>query len=62
MNIFLNHKISEYNFTRSVKYGLGVVVTSLQYRLHKWGILRSRIFSSRKRLLKSYEIPRVISL
>ncbi len=35
---------SSINFARSVKYGLGVLATSVKYRLHKWGIMRSRIF------------------
>ena len=29
---------SSINFRRSVTYGLGVLVVSLQYRLHKWGL------------------------
>lgn len=29
---------SSINFSRSVKYGLGVLACSLKYRLHKWGI------------------------
>lgn len=37
---------SSINFVRSVKYGLGVLATSVQYRLHKWGIRKFRIFSS----------------
>ncbi len=36
---------SSINFRRSVKYGLGVLGTAFRYRLHKWGIARSRIFS-----------------
>jgi glycosyltransferase involved in cell wall biosynthesis len=36
---------SSINFRRSVKYGLGVLATSLQYRLQKWGLANSRIFS-----------------
>ncbi len=35
---------SSINFSRSVKYGLGVLRVSLLYRLNKWGLLRSRIF------------------
>ncbi len=31
---------SSISFTRSVKYGLGVLMVSLRYRLHKWGILK----------------------
>lgn len=36
---------SSINFQRSVIYGLGVVYTSILYRLNKWGIARSRIFN-----------------
>lgn len=35
---------SSINFRRSVRYGLGVVWTSLCYRLSKWGLLKSAIF------------------
>ena len=35
---------SSINFSRSVIYGAGVLMTSLQYRLNKLGILQSRIF------------------
>jgi len=37
---------SSINFARSVRYGLGVVQTSFQYRLSKLGWHRSCIFSS----------------
>jgi glycosyltransferase involved in cell wall biosynthesis len=37
---------SSINFARSVTYGLGVLATSVQYRLQKWGIRKFRIFSS----------------
>jgi len=36
---------SSINFQRSVKYGLGVLATSFAYRLQKWGLRQSRIFS-----------------
>src|SRR6185369_15947013 len=36
---------SSINFRRSVIYGLGVLKTSLQFRLQKWGIRSSSIFS-----------------
>lgn len=36
---------SSINFKRSVKYGLGVVQTSLVYRLNRWGILNSTLFN-----------------
>lgn len=35
---------SSINFSRSVKYGLGVLRVSMLYRLNKWGLIRSRIF------------------
>ena len=41
---------SSINFRRSVTYGIGVLCTSLQYRLAKWGIRTSRIFRSLQRL------------
>jgi glycosyltransferase involved in cell wall biosynthesis len=37
---------SSINFGRSVSYGLGVVKTSLQYRAHRSGLVRSSLFSS----------------
>jgi glycosyltransferase involved in cell wall biosynthesis len=37
---------SSINFRRSVIYGVGVVRTSLCYRLWKWGLVRPRIFAS----------------
>lgn len=37
---------SSINFRRSVIYGLGVLKTSVQFRLQKWGLLKSQIFSS----------------
>lgn len=36
---------SSINFSRSVKYGLGVLSVSLKYRLTKWGILSHKLFS-----------------
>lgn len=35
---------SSINFRRGVTYGLGVLETSLRFRLQKWGVLDSRIF------------------
>jgi glycosyltransferase involved in cell wall biosynthesis len=35
---------SSINFRRSVTYGLGVLRTSVAYRLHKWQLVRSRLF------------------
>src|SRR5690606_80857 len=37
---------SSINFRRSVIYGLGVLRVSLIYRLHKWGLIRSSLFSA----------------
>ena len=36
---------SSINFRRSVAYGLGVLKTSLQFRLQKWGVYSSPIFA-----------------
>jgi len=53
---------SSISFRRSVTYGLGVLVTSLKYRLWKWGLLRSKLFSRQPtlRLLADYycRVPR----
>lgn len=46
---------SSINFYRSVKYGLGVLETSVLYRLQKWGFANSRIFSSEGSRLKVHE-------
>jgi len=35
---------SSINFSRSVRYGIGVLKTSLKYRLNKWGLMRSAIY------------------
>jgi glycosyltransferase involved in cell wall biosynthesis len=35
---------SSINFSRSVKYGFGVLRTSICFRLWKWGLLRNRLF------------------
>jgi glycosyltransferase involved in cell wall biosynthesis len=35
---------SSINFSRSVVYGLGVVNTSIAYRLHAWGLRKSPLF------------------
>lgn len=37
---------SSINLRRSIRYGLGVLWVSVQYRLHKWRLFRSRLFSS----------------
>src|SRR5882757_4551641 len=43
---------SSINFRRSVTYGLGVVGTTLQFALQKWGLGRFRIFDSGGRKLE----------
>ena len=52
---------SSINFRRSVKYGLGVLATTLQFALQKLGIARFRIFSRKGRRLdpgyESYYAP-----
>ena len=40
---------SSINFRRSVKYGFGVLATSINYRLNRWNIRRSSIFSDKGR-------------
>jgi len=35
---------SSINFRRSLKYGLGCLLTAFQYRMSKWGISRSSLF------------------
>jgi len=42
---------SSINFRRSVKYGFGVLATTLQFALQKWGVMSFRIFSSNGRRL-----------
>jgi glycosyltransferase involved in cell wall biosynthesis len=42
---------SSISLSRSVKYGFGVLNTTLRYRLEKWGWMKSAIFSSRGRRL-----------
>lgn len=39
---------SSINFSRSVKYGLGVLRVSLSFRLNKWGLMKSRIYDFEK--------------
>jgi glycosyltransferase involved in cell wall biosynthesis len=43
---------SSINFWRSTVYGLGVLRTSIQYRLQRWGVRRFRIFSTYRTLPK----------
>jgi hypothetical protein len=43
---------SSINFRRSVHYGLGVLLTSVQFRLQKMGLARFRIFNRKGRCLE----------
>jgi hypothetical protein len=46
---------SSIDFARSVRYGIGVIVTSLRFRLQKLGWLRTKLFTSGgTRLLPDY--------
>jgi glycosyltransferase involved in cell wall biosynthesis len=44
---------SSINFRRSVTYGLGVLATTLQFGMQKWGIGRFRIYSAKGRKLET---------
>ncbi len=35
---------SSINFSRSMKYGLGVLRVSIIHRLHKWGLVKSKLY------------------
>jgi glycosyltransferase involved in cell wall biosynthesis len=49
---------SSINFIRSVKYGFGVLSTTLKYRLQKWGLAHFRLFSpAGRKLLFDYYVP-----
>ncbi|HRQ30373.1 MAG TPA: glycosyltransferase family 2 protein [Saprospiraceae bacterium] len=41
---------SSINIKNSSIYGMGVLKTSIQYRLHKWGLLKNKIFLHAKNL------------
>jgi glycosyltransferase involved in cell wall biosynthesis len=45
---------SSINFRRSVVYGVGVLWTSLRFRLQKWGLARFRIFDRHAQGLGQY--------
>lgn len=44
---------SSINFRRGVTYGLGVLWTTLQFTLQKWGVAHFRIFSAKGRKLET---------
>jgi glycosyltransferase involved in cell wall biosynthesis len=43
---------SSINFRRSLVYGFGVLDTALKFRLHKWGLIRCRLFEQGGRHLE----------
>ena len=46
---------SSINFRRSVKYGFGVLATSVKFRLHRWKLIKTRLFGERgQKLLPNY--------
>src|ERR1700746_1612855 len=45
---------SSINFRRSVTYGLGVLLTPLQFALQRWGLARFAIFSPKGRKLETH--------
>src|SRR6201993_1367242 len=45
---------SSINFRRSVIYGLGVILTTLQFALQRWGLARFAIFSPKGRKLETH--------
>ena len=56
---------SSINFRRSCVYGLGVLRTSIEYRLCRWGLKRSRLFDSAVELrlpvaVAVHDIPQLI--
>ncbi len=50
---------SSINFRRSVRYGLGVLATSLRGFLQRKGLLRSRLFDPNGRRLDPHQAPEV---
>jgi hypothetical protein len=45
---------SSINFYRSVKYGFGVLWTSVRFKLQKWGLASFRVFDKHALGLKNY--------
>jgi glycosyltransferase involved in cell wall biosynthesis len=44
---------SSINFRRSVTYGLGVLLTTMQFALQRWGLAQFRIFNAKGRRLEA---------
>jgi len=47
---------SSISFSRSVRYGFGVLGVCLKYRFHRWGLIRSRLFAEGGRRLAAAEV------
>ena len=43
---------SSINFSRSMKYGIGVLRVSVTYRLQKWGLGKFKIYNFKERKAK----------
>jgi glycosyltransferase involved in cell wall biosynthesis len=53
---------SSINFRRSVKYGFGVLATTMQFALQRWGLAKFSIFNERgRRLERQYYEPGVVN-
>jgi glycosyltransferase involved in cell wall biosynthesis len=37
---------SSISWTASIQYGFGVIATSMQFRFHRWGVYKSKLFST----------------
>jgi glycosyltransferase involved in cell wall biosynthesis len=44
---------SSINFIRSIKYGIGVIRTSISFRIWKWGLTKNRLFEESETLTLS---------
>ncbi len=50
---------SSISFRRSVRYGIGVLRTSVAYRVHRWGVVSNRIFNPQGERLALEHRPHV---
>jgi hypothetical protein len=48
---------SSINFRRSCIYGFGVLATALKYRLSRWGIVKSRLYTQESATLPRMTAP-----
>jgi glycosyltransferase involved in cell wall biosynthesis len=55
---------SSINFRRSVKYGFGVLATSLKFLLQRWGVVRSPIFeaSGKAAMCRNNTLPHKLAI